>query len=187
MLYAASFQLSVLISKLEHLSQVAAQSSCKSGILPAKKDSKLSLHHTIKVPMESSSSMISLTANPSKILRTGLPKLINTATRMSLSSSSEINQISKLAGKSRLKKERPLLTPLASNFWKPQPKMQSTLKKHSQLFPTKSNLKSKANLEVVPEQQQAALLETLEEQPLLPNNPPKKTNLVAADHKQTYK
>ena len=124
MLYTASFQLSVLISKLGHLSQVAAQSSCKSGILPAKKDSKLSLHHTIKVPMESSLSMISLTVNHSKILRTGLPKLTNTATRMSLSSLSEINQIFKLADRSRPKRERPLLTPLALNFYRPQPKMQ---------------------------------------------------------------
>lgn len=114
----------MLTSKLEHLSQVVAQSSYKFGILPAKKDLKLSLHHTIKVPMESSLSMTSLIDNPSKILRTGSQKSINTATRMSLSYLSATNQISKPADKSKLKRERPSLIPLALNFWKPQPRMQ---------------------------------------------------------------
>lgn len=147
MCYAASFQLSVWTSKLEHLSQVAAQSSCKSGILPAKKDSKLSLHHTIKVPMESSSSMTSLTDNPSKILRIGSQKLINTATRMSSSYLSEINPILRPADKSRQNRERLSLTLWALSFWRHQPRMQSTLRRHSLLFPTKLSQRCKANPE----------------------------------------
>ena len=120
----ASYQPLELISRLELSSLVAAPSSYRSGTLLVKKDSKLSLPHTTRERMVSSWSMISLTDNPSRTLRPGLHKSINTETKTLLSCWSAINQILKPADKSKLRKEKPWLTHWASNFWRLLPRMQ---------------------------------------------------------------
>ena len=120
----ASYPPLELISRLELSSLVAAPSSYRSGTLLVKKDSKLSLPHTTREPMVSSWSMISLTDNPSRILRPGLHKSINTETKTLLSCWSAINQILKPADKSKLRKEKPWLIHWASNFWRLLPRMQ---------------------------------------------------------------
>lgn len=127
--------------------------------------------------MESSSSMTSLTDNPSKILRIGSQKLINTATRMSSSYLSEINPILRPADKSRQNRERLSLTLWALSFWRHQPRMQSTLRRHSLLFPTKLSQRCKAN----PEQAQEPPIPLTEHLPPLKPSLPKKINRDAAD------
>ena len=76
-----SFQPLVLISRSELSSQTAVPLNSKSGILQAKRDSKLSQRRTIKEPMELFLSMISLKDSPSRISKTGSLKLTSMATK----------------------------------------------------------------------------------------------------------
>lgn len=119
-----SFPPSVLTLRLELSNQEEAPSSYKSGTLLARNDSRPLLPPTTREPMESSLSMISLTDNPSRILRTGSQRSTNSATKMLSNCLSATNLTWRLADKSKLKKERLWPTPLASSSWKPQLKTQ---------------------------------------------------------------
>ena len=151
--HKVSYQLSELISRLEHSNLEEVPLNFKSGIQQDRKDSKLLLPRTTKELMESSQSMTLPTDNPSRILKTGLPKLINMETRMLLNFQLETNQILKLADRSRLKKEKLLLTHLESNSQKLQQRMLLMLKKLLQLFQQRLKQKFKADLEVEKDQQ----------------------------------
>jgi len=105
--HVVSCQLLVSTSKLELLSPAAALSSYKFGTLPVRKDSRPSLPHITREPMESSLFMTSPTDNPSRISRTGLPKSTSMVMKTSSSCWLEINLIFKPADRSRLKKEKP--------------------------------------------------------------------------------
>ena len=97
--HLVSYRPSVLISRSEPSNQEAAQSSCRYGILQDRKDSRLLLPHTTKELMVLSSFMTSPIDSPSRILKIGLPKLINMAMKMLSSYWLETSQIWKLAGK----------------------------------------------------------------------------------------
>lgn len=78
---SAFYQQLALILKSEHSKLEEIQSNYKFGILQVNKDLKQLLLHIIKEHMESSSYMISLIDNLSKILKIGLHKSINTETK----------------------------------------------------------------------------------------------------------
>lgn len=153
-----------------------AQLSCKSGILQVRNDSRPSLPHTTREHTASFSSMTSLIDSPSRISRTGLQRSINTGTRMLWSCWLEINLISRQAGKSRLRRERPWPILWASNSWRPQPRMPLMSRKPSPLSRTRSNLRFRVSLD----QLQEPTLEVQELQPLL-RSPPRKRREGAAD------
>ena len=162
--YVVSFQQLELISRLEPSNLEEALLSFKYGTQRDKNDSKLSLLHTTKVLMESSSSTISLTDSPSKTLKTGWLRSISTEMRMLSNFWSATNPILRLADKWRLRKEKLSLTPLASNSWKLQLKMLLMSKKPSQLFRLRLRPRSKADQEVARDLLMEELLELLSSQ-----------------------
>lgn len=176
--YLVSFLQSVLTSRSELSNQEAAQSNYKSGTLQDKKDSKLSLHLITKEPMESFLFMISPIDSHSKILKTGLLRLINMETRTLSNFWSVTSQISRLADKWKLRKEKLWQTLLALNSWKLLLKMQSTLKKLSLLFLLKSKPKFRADLEEPRSQTPRELLSN----PELKNKETKRLDVVDSLH-----
>ena len=97
--YVVSFPQLELISRLEPSNLEEALLSFKYGTQRDKNASKLSLLHTTKVLMESSSSTISLTDSPSKTLKTGWLRSISTEMRMLSNFWSATNPILRLADK----------------------------------------------------------------------------------------
>ncbi len=79
--YSVSFQPSESISRSEPSSLGEVQLNFKSGTLLGRNDSRPLLPLTIKELMESFSSMISLTGNPLRILKTGWQRWTNTGIR----------------------------------------------------------------------------------------------------------
>lgn len=79
--YSVSFQPSESISRSEPSSLEEVQLNFRSGTRLGRNDSKPLLPLTIKELMESFSSMISLTGNPSRILKTGWQRWTNTGIR----------------------------------------------------------------------------------------------------------
>lgn len=135
--YTASSPPSASILKLELSNLMEALLSCRSGTLQVRKGSRPLLLPTTRALMASFWSTTLLIASPSRTLRTGWQRSTNMAMRMWSNCSSAINQIWKPTDRSKQRKVRLWQIPWASSSCRPPPRMLSTSRKLSRLFPTK--------------------------------------------------